>query len=144
MTTTTSISVPEFFTRNRRYFAETKECALIQVRKSVDEPWMDYGRSRIEEAEHHLRTKRRHGDGDLWRVVDWIDKDQIDFHKDLPATTTPYTAINGHRMVAPVTGWDYYLAHEDEQGPRPKSTSWNARCTDDCRACGGGEVLPDW
>jgi len=139
-----TISVPEYFEHNRRYFNETRDCALTQVRESTDEPWMDYARSPIDQAEWELRRRKRAGEGDRWRVVDWIDRNVIDFTKDLPSQTEPYTAMNGHRMVAPIQGWDYFRAHDDGQGPHAKSTSWNARCIDACRACGAGEALPDW
>lgn len=144
-TTTGTISVPEYFQRNRRFFNETKDCALMQVRTSADAPWVDYARGTIEEADHQLRMRLRDGEAGLWRVVDWMYKgDEIDFRKDLPTTTEPYVAINGHRMVAPVTGWDYYRAYQDDGPLRLRSTSYNAGCTDDCGACASGEDLPDW
>jgi len=45
-------------------------------------------------------------------------------------------AANGHKMVYTVIR--YY------QDGSAWTRSYNAYCTDDCRACASGEVLPDW
>lgn len=44
----------------------------------------------------------------------------------------PYTAANGHRMVAPL-----YVA--DRPDARPFKISAYAYCVDSCRACGAGD-----
>jgi len=51
--------------------------------------------------------------------------------------TAPYTAANGHRMVAPIHG-------SDREGSKP-FTIWSyAYCVDNCPACGAGGTLEDY
>lgn len=49
-------------------------------------------------------------------------------------------AFNGHLMV-------YRVLELEENGRmtgETKTSQWDAWCAPDCRACAGGESLPDW
>lgn len=50
--------------------------------------------------------------------------------------TAPYTAANGHLMIAPI-----YLS--DREGAEPFKISAEAWCADTCPACGAGDD-PEW
>ena len=53
-------------------------------------------------------------------------------------TTKPYTAANGHKMVAPLV-----VSDRAEPGTTPRPISAWASCTDDCPACAQGDN-PNW
>lgn len=76
-------------------------------------------------------------------------------------TYGPYLAFNGHLLVAPVERpiaddaperdadgeripWSRRERRGYRVGDEIRYLQHAARCTDRCRACAGGEPLPDW